>query len=216
MPSDALIAFQEKLASDPQLQEKFVDALSRFIKAVMDSGQASGHVFASEDVFRFIQETYLPEPGQGDAGNVFVKLFIQTAGQSSLMSQRATLHVGQNPELLDALKKPAAEQSAASATSPGHSTGVDSEPVVVEQAAVAPATSGASQGKSTAEFPAAETADPVSAAPVPSQPSIKSASLSKASTSLDGGADQSAARQESSADSGAAGNQANTPWWKFW
>ena len=110
MPSPALTAFQEKVAADPQLQEEFVAALNRFTKAVTDSGKENGHAFESQDVFRFIQGTFLAESGRAGAESVFFKLFMQAAGQSSVTSQLSTLNVGQNSELLDALKNPAAPQ----------------------------------------------------------------------------------------------------------
>ena len=216
MPSPSLIEFQEKLAADAQLQEKFVSALSRFAKAVTDSGKENGHVFESQDVFRFIQGTFLPESGQAGADSIFVELFVQAAGQSSATSQLSTLNVGQNSELLDALKKPVAKPAPRVATSeagPSRLAETDSRGAVADQAEAGNAAA-TPQQEVAANRPIVEpgSADPESAGNVGMRTS-PATDLSAAGDDVD---DAATAWQESSGDSDAEWNQEKAPWWKFW
>ena len=216
MPSPSLIEFQEKLAADAQLQEKFVSALSRFAKAVTDSGKENGHVFESQDVFRFIQGTFLPESGQAGADSIFVELFVQAAGHSSATSQLSTLNVGQNSELLDALKKPVAKAAPRVATSEAGPSGLaetDSRGAVADQAEAGNAAA-TPQQEVAANRPIVEpgSADPESAGNVGMRTS-PATDLSAAGDDVD---DAATAWQESSGDSDAEWNQEKAPWWKFW
>ena len=219
MPSSSLIAFQEKIAADAQLQEEFVAALGRFAKAVMDSGKENGHVFESQDVFRFIQGTFLPEAGQAGADSVFIKLFMQAAGQSSATSQLSTLNVGQNSELLNALKKPAAKAAPRVTTSgPASRRSVDTggRSADADQAEAGNVAVTPQQGVAKSS-PIVEPAEPGSADPAPSETADTRTSPAKDLSTVDGDADEaSTAWQESSGDSDAAWNQDKAPWWKFW
>lgn len=210
MPSSSLIAFQEKLAADPQLQAKFVTALSRFTKAVMDSGKENGHVFESQDVFRFIQGTYLPASGQAGAENVFVKLFVQAAGKSSVASQLSTLSVGQNSELLDALSK----SGAGRATSQPGTVGGEQ---AVADVAVGPASPEARGEDAGVRSPDVESMERDGSETLHSPPVGSTLSSSEDFPKRDGDSDEAAtAWRENSGDSDAEWNQARSPWWKFW
>ena len=215
MPASSLIAFQEKIAADPQLQEEFVAALGRFAKAVMDSGKENGHVFESQDVFRFIQGTFLPEAGQAGADSVFIKLFMQAAGQSSATSQLSTLNVAQNSELLEALKNPAAKAAPRVATSePASRRSVDTG-----SGAAADQMEADNAGATPQQIDAADSpvADPASADPASSETADTRTSPATDLSTADGDADEpTTAWQESSGDSDAAWNQDKAPWWKFW
>ena len=219
MPSPSLIEFQEKLAADAQLQEKFVAALSRFAKAVTDSGKENGHVFESQDVFRFIQGTFLPDSGQAGADSIFVELFVQACGQSSATSQLSTLNVGQNSELLDALKKPVAKAAPRGATSeagPSRLAETDSRVAVADQAEAGNAATTPQQDVA-ANRPIVEPVEPGSADP---ESAGNGALRASPATELDAAGDDvdeaATAWQESSGDSDAEWNQEKAPWWKFW
>jgi hypothetical protein len=234
MPPPALQAFQEKLASETELQEKFVNALERFTRAVVDSGKANGHSFETSDVFRFIKGTYL----SGAADNVLVSLFAEAAGQSSATSQLSTLNIGQNPKMLEALQKasPAADRTPAKAdaalsdvpeTGPveresveyGTDNAAAKDPVRRPAARAEPAAPEASDSDAGGDAqPELLTAPPAvgpsdgredTAVPRP----VESPSNPWEQSSASGGAkawDQNPASSES------AWNQDKKPWWKFW
>ena len=141
---------------------------------------------------------------------------MQAAGQSSATSQLSTLNVGQNSELLDALKKPVAKPAPRVATSeagPSRLAETDSRGAVADQAEAGNAAA-TPQQEVAANRPIVEpgSADPESAGNVGMRTS-PATDLSAAGDDVD---DAATAWQESSGDSDAEWNQEKAPGWKFW
>lgn len=215
MPSPSLIAFQDKLATDPDLQEKCIALLTRFVQTVVESGEANGHGFESQDVFRFIKGTYLPRGVDASSASILISLLLRASAQPAASSQLSTLNSGSEAEKREAQQKPSVAQT--------HPESV--------KLPVAPA-SGPSVPTGEPPFNAHPTEATEGAVDEPESLPTEHASHSSRADSPDG--DRSAQASQGSVstrrdplgtenswdankgDDDPVVNQSKSPWWKFW